>query len=211
MTERTPADVMVLKGLLCLALAGLATVGIAIAMTDSTPVLRVPDPPDYALTVSDDGKSFEFSGLVDFGLTRDLRALSNAHPGVKRLVLDSGGGYIAEARGAVTVLQAQGIATHVDGHCASACALIFAGGAARSVAPEARIGLHGYALRPGNMYYGTIDPRVEMGRDMAIYRAQDIAEPFVVKLAGLPQAPMWYPDHAELRKVGFVTVAPDTP
>lgn len=211
MTARSPLDVLVLKGLLSMALGGLATVGLAMATTDSSPVLHTPPPPDYALAVSDDGASFEFSGVVDFGLTRDLRALSLEYPTVKRLVLDSGGGYIAEARGAVTVLQARGIATHVDGHCASACALIFAGGAARSVAPGARIGLHGYALRPGNMYYGTIDPRVEMGRDMNIYRAQDIAEDFVVKLSGLPQAPMWYPDHAELRQAGFVTVTSDTP
>lgn len=206
MESKTPIDIVVLRGLLAVALAGLAMVGIGMAMTDSTRVLRTMPPPDYSLGLSKDGTSFRFSGLVDFGLTRDLRALSVAHPLVKRLILDSHGGYIAEARGAVTVLQAQKIATHVEGHCASACALIFAGGAARSLAPDARIGLHGYALRPGNMYFGMIDPRREMARDMAIYRAQDIAEPFVRKMSILPQAPMWYPDHAELRAAGFVTL-----
>ncbi|MCC1480499.1 hypothetical protein [Roseibaca sp. Y0-43] len=206
MDDKAPIDVIVLRGLLAMALAGLALVGIGMAMTDSTRVLRTMPPPDYALGLSEDGTSFHFSGLVDFGLTRDLRALAAAHPQVKRLVLDSHGGYIAEARGAVTVLQAEGIATHVEGHCASACALIFAGGAARSLAPEARIGLHGYALRPGNMYFGMIDPRAEMARDMAIYRAQKVAEPFVRKLSILPQAPMWYPAHEELRAAGFVTI-----
>lgn len=208
MDAKQPIDVIVLRGLLATALAGLAMVGIGMAMTDSTRVLRTMPPPDYDLRLSEDGTSFQFAGLVDFGLTRDLRALAQENPNVKRIVLDSQGGYIAEARGAVTVLQAQGIATHVEGHCASACALIFAGGAARSLAPDARIGLHGYALRPGNMYFGMIDPRREMERDMAIYRAQKIDEPFVRKLSILPQAPMWYPDHSELRAVGFVTVAP---
>lgn len=205
MDRQPPIDVIVLRGLLAVALAGLAVVGVGMAMTDSTRVLRTMPPPDYDLALAEDGTSFRFSGLVDFGLTRDLRALARDHPQVKRIILDSHGGYIAEARGAVTVLQAQEIATHVEGHCASACALIFAGGAARSLAPDARIGLHGYALRPGNMYFGMIDPRREMARDMAIYRAQDIAEPFVEKLSLLPQAPMWYPDHAELRAAGFVT------
>ena len=208
MSAKAPIDIVVLRGLLAIALAGLALVGIAMATTDSTRVLRTMPPPDYDLALSANGTSFRFSGLVDFGLTRDLRELALRHPSVKRLVLESHGGYIAEARGAVTVLQAKGIATHVDGHCASACALIFAGGKARSLAEGARIGLHGYALRPGNMYFGMIDPRREMTRDMAIYRAQQIAEPFVRKLSTLPQAPMWYPDHAELRAVGFVTVAP---
>jgi len=205
MDSKTPIDVIVLRGLLAVALAGLVMVGIGMAMTDSTRVLRTMPPPDYTLGLSEDGTSFRFSGLVDFGLTRDLRALATAHPQVKRLVLDSHGGYIAEARGAVTVLQARGIATHVEGHCASACALVFAGGTRRSLAPDARIGLHGYALRPGNMYFGMIDPRREMARDMAIYRAQKIDEPFVRKLAILPQAPMWYPEHDELRAAGFVT------
>lgn len=205
MKTKPPIDVIVLRGLLAVALTGLAVVGVGMAMIDSTRVLRSMPAPDYTLNLSEDGISFRFSGLVDFGLTQDLRALAQGHPDVKRLVLESQGGYIAEARGAVTVLQAQNIATHVEGYCASACALIFAGGTRRSLAPEARIGLHGYALRPGNMYFGMIDPRREMARDMAIYRAQEIAEPFVRKLATLPEAPMWYPDHAELRAVGFVT------
>lgn len=208
MEHRTPFDIVALRVLLAVALSALALVGVAMAMTDSTRVLRTPPPPDYALGLSEDRSSFEFTGLVDFGLTRDLRHLANTHPNVKRLVLESRGGYIAEARGVVTVLQAKGIATHVEGHCASACALMFVGGATRSVTPDARIGLHGYNLRPDNMYYGMIDPRREMARDRAIYREQKIAEPFVRKLAILPQAPMWYPDHGELRRAGFVTVAP---
>ncbi|SUZ30701.1 hypothetical protein ROE7235_00427 [Roseibaca ekhonensis] len=208
MEHRTPFDIVALRVLLAVALSAIALVGVAMAMTDSTRVLHTPPPPDYALGLSEDRSSFEFTGLVDFGLTRDLRQLADTHPKVKRLVLESRGGYIAEARGVVTVLQAKGIATHVEGHCASACALMFVGGATRSVTPDARIGLHGYNLRPDNMYYGMIDPRREMARDRAIYREQKIAEPFVRKLAILPQAPMWYPDHGELRRAGFVTVAP---
>lgn len=208
MSAKRPIDILVLRGLLAAALVGLALVGFGLATADRTRVLHRPLPPDYDLSLSEDGKNFCFSGLVDFGLTRDLRAMAERHPSVKRLILDSHGGYIAEARGAVTVLRAHGIATHVEGHCASACALIFVGGKGRSLGKGARIGLHGYALRPGNMYFGMIDPRREMVRDMAIYRAQKIAEPFVRKLSQLPQTPMWYPDHAELRAVGFVTVAP---
>lgn len=208
MEAKPPIDVIVLRGLLAVALCGLGMVGIGMDMTDSTRVLRTPPPPDYALGLSEDRSSFEFTGLVDFGLTRDLRQLADTHPNVKRLVLESRGGYIAEDRGVVTVLQAKGIATHVEGHCASACALMFVGGATRSVTPDALIGLNGYNLRPDNMYYGMIDPRREMARDRAIYREQKFAEPLVRKLAILPQAPMWYPDHGELRRAGFLTVAP---
>jgi len=205
MSDR-PVDIYALRSLLSLALAGLVIVGIGMARTETLPKpQRSPSPPQFDLSVSRDGGSFEFSGVVDFGLTEALRKMVAAHPEIKHMILDSGGGYVAEARGVVTVLRAHEIATHVEGHCASACALIFAGGAARSLAPEGRIGLHGYALQRDRTF-GMVDPAVEMQRDLAIYRAQSIEEQFVQRLGVLPQAPMWYPDHAELRAVGLVTI-----
>ncbi len=198
-------DIRVLQGLLALALAGLVLVGIGMARTEAQPKpMRMPTPPDFELRLSADGASFEFSGTVDFGLTDALRRMVATHPEVRRIVLHSQGGYIAEARGVVTVLRAQSIATHVTGDCASACALIFAGGAARSLGPEGRLGLHGYAIaREG--HFGMIDPRVEMERDLAIYRAQGLEESFIAQLATLPLAPMWYPERAELLAARMVT------
>ncbi len=200
-----PVDIYVLRGLLGLALGVLALVGVGMMRTDVLPPpVRIPPPPQFTLGISEDGSAFAFSGRVDFGLTAALRALVADHPGIKRMTLESNGGYVAEARGVVTVLRANGIATHVEGHCASACALIFAGGAARSLAPAARLGMHGYAIDT-DRHYGMIDPRAEMQRDLAIYRAQSISEDFVAKLADLPRAPMWYPDHGELEAAGMIT------
>ena len=198
-------DLHVLRGLLALALSGLVLVGVAMARTEAKPpALRIPPPPDFSLTASADGRAFEFAGLVDFGLTEALRRLVAAHPEIRQLRLESHGGYIAEARGVVTVLRAHGIATHVEGHCASACALIFAGGAERSLGPEGRLGLHGYAL-VRERHFGMIDPVAEMQRDLAIYRAQGLEERFVARLADLPQVPMWYPDRDLLLAAGMVT------
>jgi len=198
-------DLRVLQILLVLAIAGLALVGVAMARTEAKPrALRIPPPPDFELRVDADRAAFVFEGLVDFGLTDALRKLVAAQPEIRQIRLESHGGYIAEARGVVTVLRAQGIATHVEGHCASACALIFAGGVARSMGPEARLGLHGYALRRDGQF-GMIDPVAEMQRDLAIYRAQGLEESFVARLADLPQVPMWYPSAAELRAAGMVT------
>ncbi|MFN7002710.1 MAG: hypothetical protein ACK4NW_04665 [Roseinatronobacter sp.] len=199
-------DLRVLQFLLVLALAGLAVVGVAMARVEAKPrALRIPPPPDFELRLDAEAASFHFEGLVDFGLTDALRKLVAAHPEIRQIRLESHGGYIAEARGVVTVLRAHGISTHVDGDCASACALIFAGGAARSLGPEARLGLHGYALRR-DAQFGMIDPVAEMQRDLAIYRAQGLEESFVARLAELPQVPMWYPSVAELRAAGMVTV-----
>ncbi len=198
-------DVIVLRLLLVLALTALGAVGIAMARTEPRPLpVRIAPAPQFELRLSADGQAFELGGLVDFGLTEALRGLVAAHPEVRRLTLDSPGGYIAEARGVVTVLRAHGIATHVERHCASACALIFAGGSVRTLAPDARIGLHGYALAR-DRHFGMIDPGREMQRDLAIYRAQGIDEGFVLRLAALPQMPMWYPDRADLQAAGMVT------
>lgn len=198
-------DVQVLLGLLAVSLAGLLLVGVAMARTEALPKpFRIPPPPQFELRLSATGDHFEFTGLVDFGLTEALRSIVREHPDVKRIVLESQGGYIAEARGAVTVLRAEGIATHVRGHCASACALIFAGGQIRTLDPEAQLGLHGYALLSGRQY-GMIDPNAEMQRDLAIYRAQGLEESFIERIAELPQNPMWYPSHADLWAAGFVT------
>lgn len=205
MRER-PVDIYALRVLLALAITGLVLVGVGMARTEALPKpYRIPPPPKFELSLSADEQAFVFSGQVDFGLTEALRGLVAAHPQIKHMILDSAGGYIAEARGVVTVLRAHEISTHVDGHCASACALIFAGGTARSIAPEGRIGLHGYALLREH-HFGMIDPEVEMQRDLAIYRAQSIDEQFVLQLATLPQVPMWYPDHSELRAAGMVTI-----
>ena len=200
-----PVDIYVLRGMLVLAVAILAVVGFAILRSDiRPPPSRVPPPPQFTLEIDADGRTLRFSGTVDFGLTAALREVVAAHPQIKRMILDSNGGYIAEARGVVTVLRAHGIATHVDDHCASACALIFAGGAQRTLGPNARLGLHGYAIR-NDRHYGMIDPRAEMQRDLAIYRAQAISEDFVARLANLPRSPMWYPERAELEAAGMIT------
>ena len=203
--RQRPVDIYVLRGLLGLALGILAVVGFAIWRSEiRPPPSRVPPSPQFTLTSSENGRILHFSGTVDFGLTAALREAVAAHPQIRRIVLDSNGGYIAEARGVVTVLRAHRIATHVEGHCASACALIFAGGAQRTLDPDARLGLHGYAMRH-DRHFGMIDPKAEMQRDLAIYRAQAISEDFVAKLAELPTSPMWYPDHAELEAAGVIT------
>ncbi len=203
-----PLDIYVLRALLAVSITGLSMVGIGIMRTEAMPeTYKFPPPslPQFELTLSDDGQAFEFSGRVDFGLTEALRRLVAENPQIKRMTLESRGGYIAEARGVVTVLRSNEIATHVYGYCASACALIFAGGTVRSLSSEGRIGFHGYAL-VREQHFGMIDPEVEMQRDLAIYRAQSVDEQFVLRLATLPQMPMWYPDQAKLRAVGFVTI-----
>lgn len=206
-SNRLPIDERVLRMLLAGALCGLVAVGVAMARTPiAQPEPIVIPPPDFVLEMSPDGRTLAFSGTVDHGLTAALRAALAAHPQIRRVTLDSNGGNIYEARGAVRVLREHRLDTRVDRHCASACALIFVGGHARELAPDARLGFHGYRIAT-ERHFGMVDPDREMQRDLAIYRAQSIDEGFVQRLGALPVNPMWYPDHAALRLAG-VTTAP---
>ena len=87
----------------------------------------------------------------------------------------------------------------------SACALIFVGGAQRTLDPDARLGLHGYAMRH-DRHFGMIDPKAE---DAARFSPSTARR-------GSPRIsspdwpicrhhPMWYPDHAELEAAGVIT------
>lgn len=201
-----PIDEFILRALLGGALGGLFLIGVALARTEPVrPAPIVIPPPDFVLELSADGRDLAFSGTVDFGLTEAMQRLLSVHPGVQRVILHSNGGSVHEARGAVRVIREHGLATHVEGHCASACALIFVGGGERTLGPQARLGFHGYSLPP-HRGYGMIDPRLEMQRDLAIYRAQAVAEPFIETLGTLPQVPMWYPARAELLAAGVLNM-----
>lgn len=199
-------DELVLRVLLAGALSGLALIGVALARTDPAvpPPPRPLPPPDFALDLSADGRTLAFSGTVDFGLTEALRRLLAANPQIRRMTLESNGGSVYEARGAVSVIRAHGLATHVTGHCASACALIFVGGQGRSMGAQAQLGFHGYFI-PAHRAYGMIDPVRELERDMAIFRDQSVSEAFIAQLSALPRAPMWYPERGELRAAGLLT------
>lgn len=71
-----------------------------------------------------------------------LIATLRAHPEVKTLELDSGGGSVwAADRMAGAVIDFE-LDTHVNGSCTSSCVTVFLGGARRTMSRGSRIGFH---------------------------------------------------------------------
>lgn len=86
------------------------------------------------ITLSGEINAGDFDGFLD--LTRD----KNVVP----IYLNSGGGLVTEAIEIGNYIRWKGYETRLaeNSKCASACVLIFAGGAIRSASPSSRIGLH---------------------------------------------------------------------
>lgn len=203
--SRRPVDETVLLCLLGLALVALSGIGLALALAPAHKPPQIDAPvPGFTLELAADGQSLLLTGSVDHGLTAALRNLLAHHPQITRITLESNGGNIYEARGAVNAVRAHGLNTHVAGHCASACALIFIAGQERELAPGAQLGFHGYAIAAADSY-GLIDPAAELQRDLAVFRAQAVDAGFVEILGGLPVAPIWYPDPSDLHAAGVLT------
>lgn len=94
--------------------------------------------PAAAMTLDAQGHTLTLSGLVD-GYTADtvIRFLSDHREIDTIIVKQSGGGSASEMLALAREIRARRITTMVSGRCISACAIIFMGGAERTIAPGA--------------------------------------------------------------------------
>ena len=90
--------------------------------------------------VSHDTNAVRVTGYIDKDTYAEVdRLLDNHHTTV---VLDSDGGLLAPAARMAGLINASGADTRAENQCASACVLAFSAGRHRSIAPDARIGVH---------------------------------------------------------------------
>lgn len=157
----------------------------------------------YTLDVVDEGRELRLSGLVALGATARLRAELDARPGINRVVLDSVGGNVYEARGLARLFRERGLVTRVERVCASACAVAFIGGERREIGRHARFGLHGYRLDAAHAIIAT-DPESEQARDRALYANAGVEIDFVDRMFDAPSDAMWWPAPEELLRAGVV-------
>ncbi len=84
---------------------------------------------------------------------KQIHRLAAAMP-LRGVLLNSEGGRVAEALQLAQWIRQNNLATAVQGQCASACVLAFAGGVDRYVGPRARIGLHQFSAVEGGSFSG---------------------------------------------------------
>jgi len=162
--------------------------------------------PEYRLSADPANREYVIEGVIDFGITRDFRALLEQYPEGTRVVLTSEGGSIYEARGLALLIQQHKLDTHVSGECSSACTLAFIAGQRRSLAPSAKLGFHQYSMAYLNRHQ--VSPFHDLGkeqeRDIEFMLARGISEEFVDRAFEKAHQDIWFPDQASLIRFGVV-------
>ena len=164
------------------------------------------EPPTYQLSFSSKHNEYVVKGVIDFGITRDMRAFIKQHPGGARVNLDSIGGSIYEGRGLASLFRENGLGTHVDTECSSACTLAFIGGKHRTISNIGILGFHQYAIDYTNLKLAVpfYDPIKEQERDRKAMLSQGIDADFIDKAFNTLPQDMWYPYHDELLRANIV-------
>ncbi|QDC11019.1 hypothetical protein FHY55_18060 [Oceanicola sp. D3] len=130
-----------------------------------------------------------------------------ARGGVVAIDLDSPGGNIFAARGMARLIEEAGLATHAQVRCFSACTLVFAAGAARSVGQEGALGFHRYVLLDSSSYGAVrhVDAAAEEAKDRAFLARRGVARAFLERAYQTPPETLWHPSRAEMREAGLLT------
>ncbi len=155
----------------------------------------------YSLRTSPDGRTLSIEGPFDVGLSRDLKALLVERPAIRRIVLNSDGGRIFEARGVARQILERRLDTTVLGACRSACTIAFAAGRHRTIGKAARLGFHSYRL---DGFMAFVDPLAEQEKDEAFLVSRKIDPAFVARIFESPHDAMWHPEPAELLRAGVI-------
>lgn len=143
------------------------------------------------------------SGEFGPGITRDLRAFIEARGSARRLVLDSDGGRIYEARGIAKLVRDLQLDTHVSRRCLSACTRAYLAGQRRTVSSTATLGFHGYRLVAKN-----VNPFIDLAAEQAIDRdfalSQGVTARFVEEAFAMEPPALWSPPTSRLISAGVV-------
>ncbi len=157
----------------------------------------------YVLEVAADGRTVIFDGEITYGLKARLEEDLSHHPNLQTLILSGPGGHVFEARGTAQAILDAGLNTRAIGECSSACTLLFLAGQQRSLAPEARLGFHGYGLAE-KVHLPGYDIKGAQAKDHAFLLSRGVNREFANRAFATPPESMWYPSPAELRRAGVV-------
>ena len=141
-------------------------------------------------------------GEIDFQMYDALEQAIAANPELRTVNLNSEGGRVFAARGIARLIAENGLATHVDLMCASACTLAFMAGHTRTLTTGGRLGFHGYRLLSP---VKTFDATAEEEADKAWLLDAGLSPAFVTRIFTVANDDMWFPDRATLMGAGVLT------
>jgi hypothetical protein len=196
---RDVTGTVALAGAVALALAALGRLGML--ALDVGPATRIAYAfGDYARTVSvvDDGRAIELNGGLSFGAADEVARALATHPGVRRIVLNSGGGSLGEGRKLRALILAHGLDTDTTVQCSSACVSAYIGGRHRYLHGDALMGFH---------LPRSDEPDINLPEWYAeelAYFAQIGVPPWFIRRWAATGRKFWYPAPLQLRQAGIV-------
>jgi hypothetical protein len=169
---------------------------------------RPPDSLNYEIKMDEGRQRLSINGTLDIGITKAVREVLLANPGLSSVVLQSPGGQVYQGRGLARLFSEYQLDTYVFGECSSACVTAYIGGKRRYLGENGKLGFHQYALEPNSRGYRVIfyDPRSEQKRDMALYKSRGVKPEFLQYMFDQPASRIWFPDHATLLDANVIHV-----
>ncbi|MCP4008546.1 MAG: hypothetical protein GY726_03415 [Proteobacteria bacterium] len=167
---------------------------------------RPPDRLNYEIKIDKGEKQLRINGTLDIGITKAVRDVLLANPGLSSVALQSPGGQVYQGRGLARLFSEYQLDTYVFGECSSACVTAYIGGKRRYLGENGKLGFHQYALEPILRGYRVIfyDPQLEQKRDMALYKSRGVKPEFLQLMFDQPASGIWFPDHQELLESNVV-------
>ena len=175
---------------------------------------RDPGPLPDRLTLTLENGVWRLEGTIANGdAARIIPQIDRAEPEVTALVLQSSGGSVRDALDLGRHLRAAGIATEIlaGEFCYSACPYLFAGGAIRTAAPAASIGVHQHYFGENALLPAFVAvENIQRGQGEVMGYLDDMGvDPLVMRHAlATPPDEIYVLLPEELDRYGFVTSDP---
>jgi len=148
--------------------------------------------------------TLKFTGELTNGAHDALEnALAN-RANIRRLELDSPGGYVDEGLAVATVVEQHSLSTVVRRRCASACTAIFVVGKERVVESGGQLGFH--RTRGTTWDFSPSENRDSDDRIVQQFKKHGLSDSFIRRALAVPSDQLWYPSAEELLAAGVTTV-----
>lgn len=151
-----------------------------------------------------DHSSVSIQGIINPGITRELKKYLSLKPTIELINLNSTGGNIFEARGIAKLIEAKKLNTHVLENCFSSCTTVFIAGQKRTLAHNAKLGFHQYRVNSNKLFAPNVNVKKELDKDIATFRKQGVSQTFLDRAFLRPHTDMWFPDHSDLIEAGVI-------
>ena len=160
----------------------------------------------YTIDLVEGGQQLILRGVLDFGVSNDVRALLEKNPEISSIVLESDGGQIYEGRGLSIAISNHALDVYSYEKCFSACTTAFIGGRKRFLGEAAKLGFHQYGFDPERRRELTQlhDLEAEQEKERALFQSKNIAATFIDQMFSTPSDGMWFPTKKRLIDAGVI-------